>query len=110
MGFSFVIWWILGFDEFAKFQAAYWIEKSLSVDNLFVFILVFSFFKIPKEYQHRVLFYGVLGAIIFRAIFIFAGIGIINLTNFSVPFGTGHFNPILFIFGIFLLVAGVKSW
>lgn len=110
MIFSLVILWILGFDAFAKFQAAYWIEKSLSVDNLFVFILVFSFFKIPDKYQHEVLFYWVLWAIIFRAIFIFAWIGIINLTNFHIPFWTWHFNPILFIFGIFLIIAWFKSW
>lgn len=109
MGFSLIVWKILGFESFAQFQAAYWIEKSLSVDNLFVFILVFSFFKIPDKYQHEVLFYGVIGAIIFRAIFIFAWVGIINLTNFRISFGTGHFNSILFIFGIFLIIAGYKS-
>ena len=115
MAFSGLIWAIHGPQDFAKFQAAYWVEKALSVDNLFVFILVFGFFKIPKKYQHEVLFYGVLGAIIFRAIFIFAGVGIIELTQipqhvFSLPAQHGPLNPIMFGFGIFLLYSGIKSW
>jgi probable integral membrane protein, terC family len=57
MAFSLLIWWQSGAEKFSEFQAAYWIEKSLSVDNLFVFILVFGYFKISKEYQHKVLFY-----------------------------------------------------
>ena len=118
-------------DNFSKFQAAYWIEKALSVDNLFVFILVFKFFKIPKEFQHKVLFWGVIGALVFRAIFIFAGVELINLTylpafsigdwNFTLSnhsadhanFVTNEFfrpNVILTIFGIFLIIAGIKSW
>ena len=58
-------------EKFTQYQAAYWIEKALSVDNLFVFILVFSYFKVPKELHHKVLFWGILGALVFRAIFIF---------------------------------------
>jgi len=69
-----------GLEKFAQFQSAYWIEKALSVDNLFVFILVFGFFNVPKEYHHKVLFWGILGALIMRAIFIFSGVGIINVT------------------------------
>jgi len=57
MVFSLLILWQSGAEKFSEFQAAYWIEKSLSVDNLFVFILVFGYFKISKEYQHKVLFY-----------------------------------------------------
>ncbi len=115
MAFSGLIWAIHGPQDFAKFQAAYWVEKALSVDNLFVFILVFGFFKIPKKYQHEVLFYGVLGAIIFRAIFIFAGVEIIELTQipqhvFSLPAQHGPLNPIMLGFGIFLLYSGIKSW
>ena len=118
-------------EKFSQFQAAYWIEKALSVDNLFVFILVFGFFKIPKEYQHKILFWGILGALFFRAIFIFAGVELIKLTylpafsigdfNFSLDndtaehanFATKEFfrpNVILTLFGIFLIVAGIKSW
>lgn len=121
MVFSGVVWWILDkpygiTDNFSKYQAAYWIEKALSVDNLFVFVLVFKFFKIPKEYQHKVLFWGILGALFFRAIFIFAGVELIKLTYITLPFlGTdAHGDPrqlniILFVFGIFLVFAGLKS-
>lgn len=122
MVFSGVVYWVLDkpygiTDNFAKYQAAYWIEKALSVDNLFVFILVFQFFKIPKDYQHKVLFWGILGALFFRAIFIFAGVELIKLTYITLPFlgidpETGdprQLNVILFVFGIFLIIAGIKS-
>lgn len=103
-----------GLDLFYKFQSAYWIEKSLSVDNLFVFILVFGFFKVPKENQHKVLFWGIIGALALRAIFIFAGVGLIKLTylpDFTV-FGIDfhHVNVVLTLFGLFLIYAGIKSW
>ena len=123
MIFSAVIYYVLDkpqgiTDNFSKFQAAYWIEKALSVDNLFVFILVFKFFKIPKEYQHKILFWGILGALVFRAIFIFAGVELIKHTYVTVPFlgidpETGlsrELNVVLFVFGIFLIGAGIKSW
>ncbi len=123
MVFSGVIYFVLDkphgiTDNFSKFQAAYWIEKALSVDNLFVFILVFKFFKIPKEYQHKILFWGILGALVFRAIFIFAGVELIKHTYVTVPFlginpETGlarELNVVLFVFGIFLIIAGIKSW
>ena len=89
MAFSGVVYWIfnqdagghdIAIEKFTQFQLAYWIEKALSVDNLFVFILVFGFFKVPKHLHHKVLFWGIIGALIFRAIFIFAGVGIINVT------------------------------
>jgi len=80
MIFSWFIYNFIGFEKFTQFQSAYWIEKALSVDNLFVFILVFSFFKVPKEVHHKVLFWGIIGALVFRAIFIFTGIGLINST------------------------------
>lgn len=89
MVFSGVVYWIfnqdtgghqIAIEKFTQFQLAYWIEKALSVDNLFVFILVFGFFKVPKHLHHKVLFWGIIGALIFRAIFIFAGVGIINVT------------------------------
>src|SRR5690606_21748662 len=122
MIFSGVIYFVLDkpqgiSDNFSKFQAAYWIEKALSVDNLFVFILVFKFFKIPKEFQHKVLFWGILGALVFRAIFIFAGVELIKLTYVTLPFlgvdadgDPRKLNVVLFIFGIFLIIAGIKSW
>lgn len=92
MVFSAVVYWIFNQDagghavaieKFTQFQTAYWVEKALSVDNLFVFILVFGFFKVPRHLHHKVLFWGIIGALIFRAIFIFAGVGIINVTYLS---------------------------
>lgn len=103
----------LALEKFTQFQSAYWIEKALSVDNLFVFILVFSYFNVPKVLHHKVLFWGILGAIIMRAIFIFAGVGIINLTYLPEMDIFGHsvkINVVLILFGLFLLYAGVKSW
>lgn len=102
-----------GLDLFYKFQSAYWIEKSLSVDNLFVFILVFGFFKVPKENQHKVLFWGIIGALVLRAVFIFAGIGLIKLTYLPemTLFGKSvEINVVLTLFGLFLIYAGIKSW
>ena len=58
-------------EKFSQYQAAYWIEKALSVDNLFVFILVFGYFNVPRELHHKVLFWGIIGALLMRAIFIF---------------------------------------
>jgi len=122
MIFSGVVYWVfnsdagghdLAIEKFTQFQAAYWIEKALSVDNLFVFILVFSFFKVPKALHHKVLFWGIIGALIFRAIFIFAGVGIINITFLPAMniFGKSvEINVVLALFGIFLIYAGVKSW
>lgn len=107
MAFSILIYQQSGFERFTQFQSAYWIEKALSVDNLFVFILVFGFFNVPKEYQHRVLFWGILGALVFRAIFIFTGVQLINLTYITV---IGYeINILLTLFGVFLIYAGIKS-
>ena len=84
--------------EFAlEFLTGYVIEYSLSVDNIFVFILIFSSFSIPAEYQHKVLFWGIIGAVVMRAIFIFAGVALIN-----------RFHWIVIIFGGFLVVSGIK--
>lgn len=107
MAFSALIYQQSGFERFTQFQSAYWIEKALSVDNLFVFILVFGFFNVPKEYQHRVLFWGILGALVFRAIFIFTGVQLINLTYITI---IGYeINILLTLFGVFLIYAGIKS-
>lgn len=91
------IYFIFGKEPAIEFFTAYVIEKSLSVDNLFVFILIFSSFKISPKYQHDVLFWGILGALIFRAIFIFAGIALIE-----------KFAWIMYAFGGFLLFTGLK--
>lgn len=102
-----------GIEKASQYYSAFLIEKALSVDNLFVFILIFRFFKVPDKYQHKVLFYGILGAIIFRAIFILSGVALINKTylpEFSWMGVVFHINLILTIFGIFLMYAGYKSW
>lgn len=102
-----------GLEKFAQFQSAYWIEKALSVDNLFVFILVFGFFNVPKEYHHKILFWGILGAIIMRAIFIFTGVGLIKITYLPEIQLFGRLvsiNFVLTLFGLFLIYAGIKSW
>jgi tellurite resistance protein TerC len=79
-----------------EFLTGYIIEKSLSVDNIFVFVMVFAYFAIPSKYQHRVLFYGILGALIFRAIFIGMGSYLMQ------------FHWIIYIFGAFLIITGIK--
>ncbi|KZE80994.1 hypothetical protein AV926_09485 [Myroides marinus] len=122
MAFSGVVYWVFNHDEgghalavekITQFQAAYWIEKALSVDNLFVFILVFGFFKVPKYLHHTVLFWGIIGALIFRAIFIFAGVGIINVTylpEMTIFGSVVKINVVMTLFGLFLVYAGIKSW
>ena len=80
-----------------SFLAGYLIEKALSVDNIFVFLMVFAFFNVPSKYQHRVLFWGIVGALIFRAIFIALGAALIQ-----------NFAWITVIFGLFLILTGVK--
>jgi tellurite resistance protein TerC len=128
MLFSGFIWWQSGFEKFTQFQSAYWIEQALSVDNLFVFILIFSYFKIEGILQHKILLWGIIGAVIFRAIFIFAGVELINLSYLpefdfiGYHFSSDHNTPINYVtktflkpnliltfFGIFLIFAGVKS-
>lgn len=95
--FSAIIFAWRGEQDFKLFITGYVIEKSLSVDNLFVFLLIFSYFKIPNEYQHKVLFYGILGALIMRAVFIWAGIAVIE-----------RFEWVIYIFGAFLVFSGIK--
>jgi tellurite resistance protein TerC len=79
------------------YAAGYLLELSLSVDNLFVFLLVFSAFKVPAEHQHRVLFWGILGAVLARALFIFGGIALVE-----------RFGVLMYVFGIFLIATGIK--
>lgn len=95
--FNFLIYLYLGKIKALEFLTGYLIEKSLSVDNLFVFIMVFSFFNIESKYQHKILFWGILGALILRAIFIFAGVALIN-----------NFHWIIYLFGAFLIYTGFK--
>ncbi|GIJ43455.1 tellurium resistance protein TerC [Virgisporangium aliadipatigenens] len=84
--FAGVVWYGLGANAAVEFTTAWLLEKSLSVDNLFVFALIFGYFAVPREYQHRALFYGVIGALVFRAIFIAAGVAIVS-TFTAVLFG-----------------------
>ncbi|MDR6969515.1 tellurite resistance protein TerC [Flavobacterium arsenatis] len=113
MLFSGFIYYYMGVEKFSQFQSAYWIEKALSVDNLFVFILVFGFFNVPKENHHKVLFWGIIGALIMRAIFIFAGVELIRMTYLPEVDILGYslrINVVMTLFGIFLIYAGIKSW
>jgi tellurite resistance protein TerC len=82
-----------------EYFTGYVIEKSLSVDNVFLFVLIFGALSVPRELQHRVLFYGVLGAIVMRTVLIFTGAALIE-----------RFDWILYIFGAFLIYTGVKTW
>jgi tellurite resistance protein TerC len=81
-----------------EFLTGYIIEKSLSVDNIFIFVMVFAYFAIPKKYQHRVLFYGILGALFFRAIFIAMGSALMQ------------FHWVIYLFGAFLIITGIKMF
>ncbi len=105
MAFNALLWWYLSgtvgrdiADQKAlEFLTGYVIEKSLSVDNVFVFLLIFTAFQVPAEYQRRVLIYGVIGAIIMRAIMIIAGAYVVR-----------EFSWVLYIFGAFLLITGMR--
>jgi tellurite resistance protein TerC len=91
------IWYYMGEIKAVEFLTGYIVEKSLSVDNIFVFVMIFGAFQVPAAYQHRVLFWGVFGALIMRTIFIFAGVSLIT-----------KFHWIIYIFGAFLIFTGIK--
>ncbi|MFL6291433.1 MAG: TerC family protein [Thermoanaerobaculia bacterium] len=91
------IWYFRGPEAGIQFFTGYLIEKSLSVDNIFVIALIFSFFAVPRLYQHRVLFWGILGALVLRAVFIVAGAALL-----------ARFHWILYVFGAFLLFTGIR--
>lgn len=95
--FNLLIYFWLGQETALQFLAGYIIEKSLSVDNLFVFLLIFSYFSVPSIYQHKILFWGILGALVMRAIFIAAGITLIE-----------KFHWMIYLFGGFLIITGIK--
>ncbi len=97
--FAAVVFWFQGQQRGLEFVTGYLIELSLSVDNLFVFILIFSYFKVPTRYQHRVLFWGLLGALVFRLTMIFLGATLIT-----------HFKWILYVFGAFLVYTGISMF
>ncbi len=95
--FNVGVYFLMGKEKAIEFLTGYVIEKSLSVVNLFVFIMVFSYFNVDTKYQHKVLFWGILGALIMRAIFIFAGVALIQ-----------QFHWIIYVFGAFLIFTGIK--
>ncbi|MDQ3291588.1 MAG: TerC family protein [Bacteroidota bacterium] len=97
LGFNVLVYYWQGQQAAMEFLTGYLIEKSLSVDNLFVFILIFNYFRVPLKYQHNLLFWGVLGALVLRAIFIIAGVTLI-----------AKFHFIIYILGAFLVYTGIK--
>ena len=107
LGFAGALWWYLDGSvgrevanhKSLEFVTGYLIEKSLAVDNVFVWLILFSFFAVPLELQKRVLIYGVLGAIVMRTVMIFAGVWLI-----------AKFHWLLYVFGAFLLITGIKMW
>jgi len=99
LGFNAFIFWQFGIDRAKLFFTGYLIELSLSVDNLFVILLIFTYFKVPKKYQHRVLFWGIMGALVMRMIMIFAGAELVE-----------RFHWIIYIFGAFLLYTGLNMF
>jgi len=97
--FAGIVFYYLGSQPGFEFLTGYIIELSLSVDNLFVFLLIFSYFKVPAKFQHRVLFWGVMGALFMRLTMIFVGAALIN-----------RFHWIIYIFGAFLVYTGIKMF
>jgi tellurite resistance protein TerC len=99
MAFNLIIYYWQGKQQALEFFTGYLVEKALSVDNIFVFIMVFSFFQIPPLYQHKVLFWGILGALVMRILFIFAGVALIEKFHFMI-----------YVFGLLLLYTGYKMF
>jgi len=95
--YGMLFYWRGGFEQVAEYFTAYILEKSLSVDNLFVFSVAFTFFLAPHKFRHRILFWGVVGAIVTRAAFIAGGVALVQ-----------RFSLVLYIFGAFLLLVSVK--
>lgn len=99
LAFGAWVWWYLGAQSGMDYYTGFMIEKSLSMDNVFVIALIFGFFAIPRQYQHRVLFWGILGVIVLRALMI--GLGATLVSQFS---------WVLYLFGAFLVITGIKMW
>jgi tellurite resistance protein TerC len=93
------IWYLRGAETAIQFLSAYLVEESLSVDNLFIFLLVFSHFRVPRELQRGVLFWGILGALAMRLTFILAGVALLE-----------RFHGLIYVFGAVLIVSGIKLW
>ena len=97
VGFNVLVFFLYGSGRALEFFQAWLIEKALSVDNIFVFLAIFSYFAVPRRLQHRVLFWGILGAVITRGIFIWAGAALLN-----------SFHWVMYVFGVFLIVTAVR--
>jgi tellurite resistance protein TerC len=97
LGFNLYVWISRGEDAGLQFFTGYLLEKSLSVDNIFVFAVVFAYFKIPQHFQHKVLYYGIFGALLFRMVLIFTGVVLIS-----------KFTWLLYLLGAFLALTGIK--
>ena len=97
LSFGLLVWLELGGDAAAQYYTGYVVEKSLSVDNVFVWAVIFGYFAVPKAYQHRVLFWGIFGALVLRAIFIFAGVALLERLDW-----------LIFVFGAFLIVTAIR--
>ncbi len=93
------LWWQLGAPSGIAYFTGFLVEKSLSMDNVFVIALIFTFFAIPRQFQHRVLFWGILGVIVLRAIMIGLGAALVS-----------EFAWVLYVFGLFLVITGIKMW
>jgi tellurite resistance protein TerC len=96
-GFAVFVYFWRGRATALEFITGYLIEESLSVDNLFVFLLIFRYFRVPSNYQHKVLFWGIIGALVMRGVFIFAGVTLIR-----------RFHWIIYVFGVFLIYTGIQ--
>ena len=99
LSFGAWVWWYLGAQSGMAYYTGFMIEKSLSMDNVFVIALIFAFFAIPRRYQHRVLFWGIMGVIVLRAVMIGLGATLVS-----------QFGWILYLFGAFLVFTGIKMW
>lgn len=97
LGFNALVWVWFGAQRGMEFFTGYLIEKALSVDNIFVFVVLFSYFRVPQHYQHRILFWGIVGAVVFRAIFILAGAALLEA-----------FHAIVYVFGALLILTGLR--
>lgn len=99
LAFNVWIYYTRGADTGLRFLTGYVVEKSLSIDNIFVFIMIFRYFQVPARLQHKVLFWGILGALVMRAIFIMAGVALLH-----------RFSWIVYVFGAFLVFTGIRMW
>src|ERR1700737_2248158 len=97
LGFAFAVYQTMGKESGLEFLTGYLIEYALSVDNIFVFVLIFSYFNVPEKYQHRVLFWGIIGALVLRGVMIVAGSALVT-----------RFSWTLYLFGAFLVFTGLR--